>query len=475
MIARIQSLDPLLANQIAAGEVVERPASVVKELLENSLDAGAQHIEVLIDKGGQQRIMIRDDGHGIVREDLALALARHATSKIATLDDLEHIRSLGFRGEALASISAVSRLTLTSRPEQQADAWQITVEGPLQQESLHPAAHPKGTTVEVCDLFFNTPARRRFLRSPKTESSYIEENIKQIALSHHDVSFLLKQDGKLVCRYLAQSAEDGLALRVSAVLGKTFVQHAAPLEAILSDVQIKGFLGLPSFHRSQSNGQYLFVNGRAVRDKVLNHAIRQAYVAYLPEGRLPVFVLYITLPVEHVDVNVHPTKSEVRFQESRLVHDFIVQSISKTLAEYSPATSLIAAASATTLPGVREEKAPSYQPRSWQPSYAQFYQPLRKESSSEPIMADVPQHLHVQRLSERFLLIFEQARMFLLDVSHEAYLQYLARTGDAQPLPTASMNEWYAWWSRCRDLSKPECWCELTDEDWASLLGSHHE
>ncbi|NDV92951.1 DNA mismatch repair endonuclease MutL [Alteromonas sp. 345S023] len=326
----IQFLSPQLANQIAAGEVVERPASVVKELLENSLDAGADRIEIDIEKGGHKRIRIFDNGKGIPKDELQLALSRHATSKIATLDDLEHILSLGFRGEALASISSVSRLTLTSRTANQNEAWQACCEGREMAVTVQPAAHPQGTTIDVADLFYNTPARRKFLRTEKTEFQHIEEVIKRIALSYPHASFLLKHNGKLVKRFIADK-QGALAPRIASVLGQKFVDNAVHINVDYEGIQMDAWLGNESVLRSSNDCQFSFVNGRGMRDKLIMHAIRQAYESVWGVLEQPSFVVYLTLDPRDVDVNVHPAKHEVRFQQGRLVHDFICKSVCDAL------------------------------------------------------------------------------------------------------------------------------------------------
>jgi DNA mismatch repair protein MutL len=326
----IQLLSPQLANQIAAGEVVERPASVVKELLENSLDAGATKIEVDIEKGGHKRIRIKDNGSGIVKSELQLALSRHATSKITTLDDLEHILSLGFRGEALASISSVSRLTLTSRTQSQGEAWQAYCEGREMAVNIQPAAHPVGTTIDVADLFYNTPARRKFLRTEKTEFQHIEEVIKRIALSYPKVSFVLKHNDKVVKRFIADKA-GSLATRIGAVVGQKFVQNAVHISTEYEGLHIDAWLGNEAMLRSSNDCQFSFVNGRGMRDKLIMHAIRQAYESVWGVVEQPSFVVYLTVNPKDVDVNVHPAKHEVRFQQGRLVHDFICKTVSDAL------------------------------------------------------------------------------------------------------------------------------------------------
>lgn len=331
---RIQKLTPLLANQIAAGEVVERPASVVKELVENSLDAGATHVDIEIEQGGARLIRVRDNGAGIHVEDLPLALSRHATSKIQTTEDLAQILTLGFRGEALASIGSVSRLTITSAIANAAGN-QVTVEGDI--ASLpQPAAHPQGTTVEVHDLFFNTPARRKFMRSEKTEFDHIDELIKRIALSKFHVGFTLKHNQKLIRQYLPASSGEAETARLQALCGAEFATNALHIEAEGAGMRISGWIATPNFSRSQADLQYFYVNGRIVRDKLIMHALRQAYQDVLYRDRHPAYVLFLDLPPNLVDVNVHPTKHEVRFRESRVVHDFLFRSIHDALTTDKP-------------------------------------------------------------------------------------------------------------------------------------------
>lgn len=332
----IQLLNPRLANQIAAGEVIERPASVIKELLENSLDAAAKRIDIDIEQGGIKLLRIRDDGLGIEQEDLPLALARHATSKIAKLEDLEHICSLGFRGEALASISSVSRLTLTSKTAQATQAWQVYTEGRDMENRIQPAAHPTGTTVEVCDLFFNTPARRKFLKTEKTEFDHIQEVIRRLSLTHFDIAFHLKHNGKPVFSLHPATDQETRARRVAQVCGSSFVEQSIFIEMEREGLNLRGWVGLPTFSRSQADLQYFYVNGRMVRDKLVAHAIRQAYRDVLYNGRHPTFVLFLQLDPAFVDVNVHPTKHEVRFREGRQVHDFLFSALHRALAEIRP-------------------------------------------------------------------------------------------------------------------------------------------
>lgn len=327
----IKILPARLANQIAAGEVVERPASVVKELVENSLDSGATRIDVDIEKGGTKLIRIRDNGKGIVKDELQLALSRHATSKIHTLDDLEAIISLGFRGEALASISSVSRLTLTSRPATQQQAWSAYAEGREMAVKIQPTAHPIGTTVEVLDLFFNTPARRKFLRTEKTEFTHIDELLKRIALSRFDITINLKHNGKMVRQYRAAKTEVQCEKRIASVCGNAFVRNMLKIELEHNGLKLHGWIATPEGARAQSDMQFCYVNGRMMRDKLINHAIRQSYETSLTSEQYAAYILFIEIDPHHVDVNVHPAKHEVRFHQSRLVHDFIYQALASAL------------------------------------------------------------------------------------------------------------------------------------------------
>ena len=327
----IQILPPQLANQIAAGEVVERPASVVKELVENSLDAGATRIDIEIDKGGSKLIKIRDNGSGIPKEELTLALSRHATSKLHSLDDLEAILSFGFRGEALASISSVSRLTLTSRTAEQTEAWQAYAEGVDMAVKIMPAAHPIGSTIEAVDLFFNTPARRRFLKSDKTEFTHIDEWLKRIALVRGDIHFTLTHNGKLVRNYRPAVNEAQYLQRLTQVSGRQFAEHALKIECQHDDLRLSGYLQSP-WSTVLTDTHYFYVNGRLIRDRLVNHAVRQAF-AHKAEIEQPGYVLMLEIDPHQVDVNVHPAKHEVRFHQSRYVHDYILQALQSALEE----------------------------------------------------------------------------------------------------------------------------------------------
>lgn len=335
---RIALLSQRLANQIAAGEVVERPASVVKELLENSLDAGADRVEIDVEQGGTKLLRIRDNGVGIIKDDLGLALSRHATSKIANLDDLENIASLGFRGEALASICSVSRLELTSRSHLATDdtAWRVQAEGQEMAAAISPAAHPQGTTVEVRDLFFNTPARKKFLRTEKTEFDRLEEVVKRLALSRFDVAFSLRHNQRVIHHLQAAQSAQEQQRRVAMVCGPAFIENSIHVDIEASGLRLWGWVSLPTFSRSQADLQYFYVNGRVIRDKLVSHAVKQAYQDVLFHGRHPAFVLYLELQPALVDVNVHPTKHEVRFRDGRLVHDFLFRALHKALAGVRP-------------------------------------------------------------------------------------------------------------------------------------------
>jgi len=333
---RIQILDEHLANQIAAGEVIERPASVVKELLENSFDANASYINVDIEDGGKKSIRVRDDGDGIVSEDLKLALTRHATSKIQQFDDLERVVSLGFRGEALPSIAAVSRTEIISRRADAEPAYCIDSDGGNISE-IRVKAHPKGTTLEVRDLFFNTPARRKFLRTNKTEFQHIETVAERLALSHFEVAISLKHNQRMIFNCPVALSSDAKDRRVAALLGADFMEHAFKIEFSAGGLSLWGWIAEPRYTRSQADMQYFFINGRFIRDKLLSHAMRQAYQDVLFHGRHPAYVIYLKIDPAAVDVNVHPTKHEVRFRDGRTVHDFVVRGVHDALEQLKPA------------------------------------------------------------------------------------------------------------------------------------------
>ena len=327
---RIQQLPNSLINQIAAGEVIERPASVVKEIIENAIDAGATQIDIDIEDGGGKLIRVRDNGCGIHPDDLALAFATHATSKIRNLDDLEHITTLGFRGEALPSIASVSKTTLTSRAEGESSAWRIS---PHLGDAISPAAHPPGTTIEIRDLFYNTPARKKFLKSERTERAHIQQLVQSLALSHTGIRIHLKNHGKTLGDY----GGSDLTARIQSVLGDDLLEQALPIDARAADMHLYGWVGLPTSATNQPERQYFYINGRIIRDKIIAHAIRQAYQDMLYHGRHPVYVLYLDIAPEHIDVNAHPAKHEVRFRESRLTHDFLYSSLHHALRGNTPA------------------------------------------------------------------------------------------------------------------------------------------
>ena len=323
----IRALPDLLISQIAAGEVVERPAAALKELLENALDAGAMQVDVAVAGGGVKRMRVADNGAGIERDDLGPAVARHATSKIASVVDLEAIASLGFRGEALASIAAVSRLAIASRAAGRPHAWRIEVEGGTI-GPISPAALAAGTTVTVEELYFNTPARRKFLRTEATEWAHCDEAFRRIALARDDVAFTLTHNGR--AQYRLQAG--GRRARVEALLGDAFVLHATPVDADAGDVRIAGFAVRPAYAADGPAAQYIFVNGRFVRDRVLSHALREAYRDILHHERLPAYALWLTLDPRRVDVNVHPQKTEVRFRDSGAIHQFVRHAVERALA-----------------------------------------------------------------------------------------------------------------------------------------------
>lgn len=335
-LSRIHQMSDRLANQIAAGEVVERPSSVVKELLENSLDAGASEILLEVEEGGKRLIRIRDNGSGILKADLKLALTRHATSKIRELPDLDSIATLGFRGEALPSISSISRLLLISRCEEDSNGWCIKSNSAQFSEQLEPSAHPRGTTVEVRELFYNTPARRKFLRTDKTEFSHLEDVVKRIALSHFNVAFTLRHNQKTVFSFTPANSIADQERRISQLCGSSFIENSRRIEFEANGVKLSGWMALPVFSRGHADMQYFYLNGRMIRDKVVSHAVRQAYQDVLYHGRHPAYVLFLSIDPALVDVNAHPTKHEVRFRESRLVHDFVYRALHDAIARVQP-------------------------------------------------------------------------------------------------------------------------------------------
>jgi len=345
----IRVLPDQLVNQIAAGEVVERPASVLKELIENSLDAGATRLEIHIEQGGQRLIRVRDNGIGIARDEMSLALQPHATSKIDSADDLIAVSTFGFRGEALPSIASVSRLTLTSCVPGADTGWRISAAGDAPGDP-EPAAHPAGTTVEIRDLFFNTPARRKFLKKERTEFGHMDEVVKRTALAHPQLEVQLFHEGKAVRALRPGESDEDVSRRLGKLCGEAFVENSLAIRQEAAGLQLLGWIGLPTFSRSQTDLQYFFVNGRPIRDRVVSHAVRQAYQDVLYHQRHPAFVLFLNLDPATVDVNVHPAKNEVRFREARLVHDFLYHTLHDVIAQVSPDE-------ATTLP---EHRLPAH-------------------------------------------------------------------------------------------------------------------
>ena len=347
--ARIRRLPDAVADQIAAGEVVERPASIVKELVENSIDAGAGSVAIEIERGGVQRISVRDDGCGIAKDELRLAVTRHATSKIERADDLEGVATLGFRGEALASAAAVAMLTIVSRRPAERSAWRIEVHGSAEQR-FAPAAHPPGTTVEIRELFFNTPARRKFLKTERTEALHIAEAVRRTALANPGIGFRLSQSGRTVEDY---PQVESLAERMERVLGDGFAERSVPIDEEVSGLRLWGRVSLPTHSHSRTNRQFFFVNGRPVRDRLAGHAVRQAYRDVMFHGRHPIFALHLDLDPDLVDVNVHPRKEEVRFRDERRVHDFLFGKLARVLRDLRPgdgASSPAALAAAAQMP-----------------------------------------------------------------------------------------------------------------------------
>jgi len=325
---RIHALPLHLANQIAAGEVIERPASVVKELVENSIDAGANLIEIDIEAAGNQLIRVRDNGRGIHPDDLSLALSRHATSKLHSSEQLSHIASLGFRGEALPSITSISRLTITSRQADSDCAWQIIGDD----NEPTPAAHPLGTSLEIRDLFFNLPARRHFLRSNKTEQHHILTTLQRLALSQFGVGFQCNISANSQLKLPIANTPEQQQQRIGKICGKRFIENSLYLQQDYNDIKLSGWIAKAEAHRAQTDAQHFFINGRVIRDRVINHAIRQAYGSQIPAGRQSAYVLYLTIPLDRVDINVHPTKHEVRFRDARLIHGLITTALEEALA-----------------------------------------------------------------------------------------------------------------------------------------------
>ncbi|MEO8998377.1 MAG: DNA mismatch repair endonuclease MutL [Rhodanobacter sp.] len=366
----IRLLPPELINQIAAGEVIERPSSVVKELVENSLDAGATRIEVDIEAGGARLIRVRDDGGGIHVDELSLAVASHATSKIGSFDDLEHVASMGFRGEALASVSSVSRFALTSRARDRDAAFRIEVDGGKLQ-AARPAQHPHGTSAEVRDLFYNVPARRKFMRAERTEFAHIDDLLKSLALARGSVEFRLSHNGKSVRIWKAARDEQAALQRVAEVLGEEFPAQSLRIDHAMAGLHLSGWVGLPTASRAQADSQYFYVNGRLVRDRIVAHAVRQAYSDVLFHGRHAAFVLYLELDPAGVDVNVHPAKHEVRFREQRLVHDFLFRTLHEALAQTRAGMSSLPTSEPASVLGSPHAASTSSAATAWQGQFSQ--------------------------------------------------------------------------------------------------------
>lgn len=404
---RIHALPLHLANQIAAGEVVERPASVLKELVENSIDAGASQIDIHIEGAGSQLVKVSDNGYGIHSDDLALALSRHATSKIHSSEQLSHIDSLGFRGEALPSIASVSRLTLASKQDGQDCGWQVTSD----LNAPAPTAHPVGTSVTVAELFFNLPARRRFLRSAKTELNHLSTTLNRLALSRFDIGFSAQLGDKTTIKLPAINDPKLYYQRIARICGQAFVREAHYLEQHFEQIQLRGWVGKLSAHRAQTDVQYFFINGRVIKDRIINHAIRQAYGEALPAGRQAAYVLYLTLPLDRVDVNVHPTKHEVRFRDARLVHGLITRAVQEALAQPEQHTDV---QSELALSGSNNPQAVSETRQSY--SHHSVGQPLASKSSSPTIVDTIPDFVV---LHQRYALL-TSPEPALLDLQHAA-------------------------------------------------------
>lgn len=387
----IRLLPSHLINQIAAGEVIERPASVLKELLENSLDAQAQHIQIELEQGGIKRLVVRDDGQGIAPDELSLALARHATSKIASLDDLERVATLGFRGEALPSIASVSRLRLSAAQAGHAHGFSLQVHGGDVIQALQPTPHPQGTTVEVCDLFFNTPARRKFLRTERTEFGHLQELTIRLALSRFHVGLQMSHNLRSLLNLPPATTPEQMERRVSALCGEAFIQQAAFIEQTVGDLKLWGWLGLPTYQRRQADLQYLYVNGRSVRDRTLTHALRQAYKDVLHHQHQAAYILYLELDPVTVDVNAHPAKHEVRFRNAQQLHEFVRHTAEQALARLHPhaghrapvASRDTSSHPAAPLARPISPSAPPPPQRTFHlhkaalPAYAELYRPLR--------------------------------------------------------------------------------------------------
>ena len=425
---RIHALEPKLINQIAAGEIIERPASILKELIENALDAGAKNIQIEADNGGIKRLKIIDDGHGIARHDLSLALSRHATSKIANMTDLEQIATLGFRGEALPSIASVTRLSLISRTSEGNTGWQVASEGNNTSTEPQPAAHPIGTTIEVRDLFYNTPARRKFLKAETTEFKHLSQLVRKMALSSHSTSFKFSHNGKLIMHLPAGTLQGGA--RVRDICGKNMTENSRYLTQMQNDMIITGWLGLPSFSRSQADMQYFFLNGRLVRDKTIVHAVRLGYQDVLFHGRHPVYVLMMQMDPVTVDVNVHPTKHEVRFRDSREVHNFIYRSVKEVVQQNATEQG------AVTLETNQKVSQPGISTESAQPKHQQSFSLSNQESQQGFSASQSFQQPATTATPSNLGLSYPEKPQFMKQTVEDvdSMLSYAVKQVDNQPL-----------------------------------------
>jgi len=432
--AHIRVLPELLISQIAAGEVVERPASVLKELLENALDAGAAEIQVTLEQGGAKRVQVDDDGAGLAKDELPLALARHATSKIGSLDDLQGVATMGFRGEALASIASVARLSLTSRPGGAPHAAMIRAEGGAGTAPA-PAARAKGTTVLVEDLYFNTPARRKFMRSEQTEFGHCEETFRRIALARPDVAFTLKHNGRVSAHLAAQSASlpraQAVGERAAALLGREFLDASYPVDASAGTLRLHGLAGTPQAARPRADAQYLFVNGRYVRDRMLSHAVREAYRDQLHGERQPAYLLFLEIDPRGVDVNVHPAKIEVRFRDSGAIHQFVLHALKRALAPAAGEAPVVYARPAESGTGLQ----PGFQPGFHLKQPAQAYQSFMAAATAAaplPEAADsAPLGYALAQLHGVYILAQNEAGLVLVDMhaAHERIVMEKLKLG----------------------------------------------